>query len=189
VKFITQSALYVALLLVPISRLQPHDLHGPTLRLYCGEGLSWQLFSSCTDAPFARIEIQRVSPGRVGLFGSQLGLGMPGYRIAGLQVSLFPVPCSTEDWEHLLEVLRPLKSANAALRGGVLFRLPNGRALFGPNPPEIKGETLIVEALHSRKTLNECYLIGRDSTGAPCVSTLYPRVTIPFPSHENKTNK
>lgn len=188
-KFITQSALYVALLLVPISRLQPHELHRPSLRLYYGEGLSWQLFSSCTDAPFARVEIQRVSPARVGLFGSQLGLGMPGYRIAGLQVSLFPVPCSTEDWEHLLDVLRPLKSANAALRGGVRLRLPNGQSLFGPNPPEVRGETLIVEATHPRRTESGSYMIQRDGNGAPCVSPLSSPATDTFPSHENKTNK
>lgn len=188
-RFIKQSVCAVFICLVTLSTMSAHGLHRSSLRLHYGEGLSVQLFSSCTDTPFARIEMQRVSPARVGLLGSQLGLGIPGYRIVGLQISLFPVPCSTADWEQLLEALRPLKSAHAALRGGVRLRLPNGQSLFGPNPPEVRGDTLIVEATHPRPTQSGSCMIQRDGNGAPCVSPFPCPATDAFPSHENKTDK
>jgi hypothetical protein len=188
-RFVKQSVLAGFFCLVSLNTTLAHGLHRSSLRLHYGEGLSVQLFSSCTDIPFARLAMQRVSPARVNLLGSELGMGIPGYRIVGLQISLFPVPCSAADWEQLLEALRPLKSANAALRGGVRLRLPNGQSLFGPNPPEVRGETLIVEATHPRRTQSGSYMIQRDGNGAPCVFPLSSPATDTFPSHEHKTNK
>lgn len=188
-RYSVKSALVLVFCLLPVSTMLSHELHRPSLRLYNGEGVSIQLFSSLTATRFARIEIKRVSPARIGIAGSQIGLGVPGYRIVGLQVSLFPVPCSASDWEQLLDALHPLKAASASMRGGVRLRLPNGQMIFGPNPPLVQGATLLVEGPHMRQSKSETYLIERDATGTPHIAPPPTPSALSFPSNENKNIK
>jgi hypothetical protein len=188
VRFIELNTLPLALWLLSLCPLQSRELQNTSIRFHNGEGISMPLFSSLTSTRFARIEIQRMSPARLGIAGSSLALGIPGYRIAGLQVSLFPVPCSAEDWEQLLAALRPLKSGGVSLRGGIRLTLPDGRVIVGPNALHVQGTTLLLDEPRARKAQPQVLVVDRDATGKPRVSPLLPPPTHAFPTYENKTN-